>query len=87
MISQNVSHDRNEAQQKDAKLGKAASERRGEERKQKVKTREHFENFVICACSNFGSWYYFIYETDLAAVLDLEKYSVGSLKKLYRSEG
>ena len=33
MISQNFSHDRNEAQQKDAKLGKAG-ERRGEERRE-----------------------------------------------------
>ena len=41
-ISQNFSHDRNEAQQKDVKLGKAG-ERRGEERKRKVKSREHLE--------------------------------------------
>lgn len=39
---QHFSHDRNEAQQKDVKLGKAG-ERRGEERKRKVKSREHLE--------------------------------------------
>ena len=38
----NFSYDRNEAQQKDAKLGKAG-ERRGEERKRKVKSRGHIE--------------------------------------------
>ena len=72
-------HDRNKAQQKEAKLSKAG-ERRGEERKRKVKSRGHLETLQSVHARTLEADI-ILFMKQKAAVLDLAKYSVGSLLK------